>query len=67
MDLESLICEALGEASVLFMSQDCKGINIVMPSEELLAIAKRTAERYEGDDYLTTVPLGWPNEEDTGS
>ena len=43
--VEEIIGEALGEASVLFMSQEVKGTEIVMPSEGLSAIAKRTAAR----------------------
>jgi hypothetical protein len=34
----SLILEALGETSVLFMSQDIKGTEMVMPIEELAEI-----------------------------
>ena len=30
---------ALGEVSALFMSKECKGTEIVMPSEELLRIS----------------------------
>ena len=37
----SKISEALGEASVLFMSQECKGTEIVMPTEELEKIARK--------------------------
>jgi len=40
-----IISEALGEASALFMSQNCKGTEIVMPTEELTRIATETAER----------------------
>ena len=35
-----IICEALGESSVLFMSQKCsKGMEIIMPTEKLEKIA----------------------------
>lgn len=33
------IFEAFGEASVLFMSQEVKGTEIIMPTEELTRIA----------------------------
>ena len=39
-----IIREALGEASVLFMSQKVKGTEIVMPTEELERISKRAVE-----------------------
>ena len=47
MKLKSIeiISEALGEASVLFMSQECKGTEIVMPTEELSRIADETNRR----------------------
>jgi len=38
------ICEALGEASVLFMSQKCKGTEIIMPTVELEEIAIKTTK-----------------------
>ena len=40
-----IIREALGEASVLFMSQKCKGTEIIMPTKELERIADETVER----------------------
>jgi len=39
-----IVSEALGEASVLFMSQNCKGTKIIVPTEELSRIAERTVE-----------------------
>ena len=39
-----IIEQALGEASVLFMDQECKGTEIVMPTEELREIAERTVD-----------------------
>lgn len=36
---------AFGEASALFMSQECKGTEIVMPTEELARIIEKTAEK----------------------
>ena len=38
------IREALGEASMLFMSQDVRGIHMVMPTEELNRIAENLAK-----------------------
>jgi len=35
----SNVLEALGEASVLFMSQEVKGTEMVMPTEDLIRIA----------------------------
>jgi len=40
-----IIRETLGEASVLFMSQEVKGTEIIMPTEELNRIADETIER----------------------
>lgn len=41
-DLESIVVTALGEASVLFMSQGTTPSNeLEMPTEELEALAKR--------------------------
>ena len=40
-----IISEALGEASALFMSQECKGTEIIFPAEELELIATKTVER----------------------
>jgi len=39
-----IIQQALGEASALFMSQECKGIEIVMPEDALIKIANRTID-----------------------
>lgn len=48
---KSIILEALGEASSLFMSQPLKGTEIVMPSKELNAIADRAAAQLGGEQY----------------
>ena len=51
--VETALLLALGEASALFMSQDCKGTEIVMPSTELAEIATRYAgyvKTVEGDE-----------------
>lgn len=39
--MNHLILEAFGEVSALFMSQEVKGTEIVMPTEEFIEIAKR--------------------------
>ncbi len=39
-----IVGQALGEASALFMSQECKGTEIVMPTEALIKIAEETVE-----------------------
>ena len=39
--MRKVIGEALGEVSVLFMSRECKGTEIVMPSTELLKIGDK--------------------------
>ena len=43
--IKEIIGEALGEASVLFMSQECKGTEIIMPTEELTLIVTKTSSR----------------------
>lgn len=47
MKLKSIevIREAMGEASAQFMSQECKGTEIIMPTEELERIAVETNNR----------------------
>jgi len=45
--LRTLIFTALGEESAIFMSQEVKGTEIVMPSEELSRIGGKL-----GDDIL---------------
>ncbi|KKL87485.1 hypothetical protein LCGC14_1934280 [marine sediment metagenome] len=42
-EIETIIIQALGKASILFMSQEIKGTEIVMPTEELSRIAKLAA------------------------
>jgi len=37
-----IIQQALGEVTALFMSQEVKGTEIVMPTEELIRIANKT-------------------------
>lgn len=39
--LKEIIDQALGEASVIFMSQEIKGTDIIMPTEELLDISDK--------------------------
>ena len=46
---EEIINMALGEASALFMSQECKGTEIVMPSRELGRIAGETIKKLNED------------------
>lgn len=48
--IKDIITQALGESSTLFMSQECKGTEIIMPSEELIGIANRATE--EVIDFL---------------
>ena len=43
--LKQIIGEALGEASALFMSQEVKGTEIIMPSRELERIADETIKK----------------------
>ena len=45
--IERAFINALGEASALFMSQECKGTEIVMPTTELENIARNTANQLE--------------------
>jgi len=44
---QSLVFEALGEVSALFMSQDIKGTEIVMPTEDLERIGNRMLEQLQ--------------------
>jgi len=41
---EHKIMEALGEVSALFMSQKCKGTEIIMPTKELTRIGRLLAK-----------------------
>lgn len=45
MKLETILGEAFGEISALFMSQECKGTEIVMPSRKLEKILNKTIAR----------------------
>ena len=45
--IRSLVFVALGEASAVFMSQEIKGTEIIMPTEELSRIGGKL-----GDDIL---------------
>ena len=47
VDLRAIIGEALGEASILFMSQEVKGTEIVMPTRKLVEIGERAVLRIE--------------------
>lgn len=40
-EIEAAVYEALGEASALFMSQEVKGTEIVMPTRELESIGSK--------------------------
>ena len=51
--IKEIITQALGEASMLFMSQEKKGTEIVMPTEELSKIVDKTAEPI--DNLLETA------------
>jgi len=44
MNIEQILGEAFGEVSALFMSQEIKGTDIVMPTEELDRILKETVK-----------------------
>jgi len=46
--LETIIGEAFGQVSALFMSQECKGTEIVMPTEDLEKILKSTLKEIRG-------------------
>jgi len=43
--IKEAILEAFGEVSVLFMSKEEKGTEIIMPTEELGKIADKLAEK----------------------
>lgn len=45
MNKQQIILEAFGEVSALFMSQEIKGTEIIMPTEELERIADETLKR----------------------
>lgn len=51
--IKGIIFEALGEASALFMSQECRGVDIVMPDIELKRIGLETHEK-----ILSFIKLG---------
>lgn len=44
-ELSTIIAMALGEVSALFMSQEIKGTEIIMPSEALSKITDETVEK----------------------
>jgi len=44
-EIKTIIQEALGETSALFMSQEVKGTEIVMPTKELEKIAEETIKK----------------------
>lgn len=46
------ILGALGYASSLFMTQECKGTEIVMPTEELEDIAKKLYNNLHDEGHL---------------
>jgi len=43
--LKTILREMAGEISAVFMSQEVKGTEIVMPSEELLKITEKTSSQ----------------------
>ena len=47
-EIKEEILKALGEASVLFMSKEERGVDIIMPTEELVRIADELAEKIGG-------------------
>lgn len=47
MEIKQIILEALGEASALFMSQDSRGVDMIMPSEELIRIAEEATKKIQ--------------------
>lgn len=48
--LKELIFEALGEVSALFMSKECKGTEIIMPTKELKEIGNKLYEKTKNID-----------------
>ena len=46
-EMERIIGEQLGQASVLFMSQECKGTEIVMPTEGLAVVRDNILEEFK--------------------
>lgn len=46
-----IILETLGEASALFMSQEIKGTEIVMPTEDLIRIANDAVEKLNNKEH----------------
>ena len=46
-EMERIIGEQLGQASVLFMSQECKGTEIVMPTEGLAVDKDNILEEFK--------------------
>ena len=46
-EMERIIGEQLGQASVLFMSQKCKGTEIVMPTEGLAVVRDNILEEFK--------------------
>jgi len=42
--IQQKIEEALGHTSAIFMSQECKGTEIVMPTEQLIKISEQLAQ-----------------------
>lgn len=42
--LSSVIMQSLGEASALFMKEECRGTEIIMPTQELIGIGERAVE-----------------------
>ena len=45
--IKKTIAEALGESSALFMSQERRGVDMEMPTEELIKIAERATVEIE--------------------
>lgn len=55
--VSEIILTALGEASAFFMSQPVKGTEIIMPTQELNALAERTAIKLR-EEELKKPKLG---------
>mgnify|MGYP003135854885 FL=1 len=45
MDIKQIIAESFGEVSALFISQECKGTEMIMPTEELEKILNKTLNK----------------------
>ena len=48
--MKGIILEAFGEISAIFMSQDIKGTEIIMPTEKLIKIAEETVAKLKENE-----------------